>query len=64
MNAKTLEIIEALKNDPGDRIIAATYSWAFGRSHVSAAFRAALKQGIIRVAYKGGMGNNVYERVQ
>ena len=42
MNVKTLEIIEALKNDGGERIIAATYNgqfllsaeWRFIRMHL------------------------------
>ncbi len=64
MNAKTLEIIETIKNDPSDRMIVATYAWAFNdRRYVTSAFKAAVKQGIIRVAYKSMQGNNVYERV-
>ncbi len=60
---KTQEIIEALSNDGGERIIAATYTWAFkSRAHVSAAFRIAIQRGIIEVAYQGSMGNPVYRR--
>ncbi len=65
MNAKTLEIIEAIKNDPSDKMTVFTYTWAFrDRRYVPVAFRAALKQGIIRVAYLSMDGNSVYEHVQ
>lgn len=57
---KTQEIIEALKVDKSERIAPVTYTWAFGRAHVPAAFARAKKLGIIKVSYISAAGTPVY----
>lgn len=64
-SAKTLEIIEAIKQDTSDRIVPCMYSWAFkSRANVSAAFRIAKRDGIIEVAYTSVQNTPVYRRVK
>lgn len=61
MSPKVAEIIEALKADTSDRIVSCIYTWAFkDRAAVSAAFRIAKKQGIIRIIGWGGNNNPIY----
>lgn len=62
ISPKTQEILDALKGDPSDRITACGYTWAFGRSNVSAAFRIALREGIIEFAYTAVTNTPVYRR--
>lgn len=60
MTTKTDEIIQALREDTSERITPCLYTWAFGRSHVSAAFRKAKALGVIEVAYISVAGTPVY----
>lgn len=64
ISPKTQEIVDALKQDDSQSIVACSYTWAFGRSgHVPAAFRIAREQGIIEQVGVGGMNNPIYRRV-
>ena len=62
LHPKTIEILEGLKKDTSDNIIAATYTWAYGRSYVTAAFTVAVREGIIVKKYRSCLGNWVYSK--
>ncbi len=62
--ATTDTIVQALRDDASQSIAPCTYTWAYGRRFVPAAFRKALALGIIEVAYISVVGTPCYRRVE
>lgn len=64
MNEKTAECLAEIRRAAaaGEQMIApVTFSHCYGRGAASAAFRIALKEKVIVVAYKSIVGTNVYK---
>lgn len=64
LNPKTEEIIKAIEKtfEHTAQIHPSTFTWAFGRSNVPAAFRAALERGIIERDCKNIEGTWLYKK--
>ena len=58
----TQKILDDLANNTSSSIIPATYSYAFPRQYVSAAFRIAKQRGIIERRATSCVGTPIYQR--